>query len=326
MGFYLMERGVEANPDKFRTVLKMEPRSSKGRILKLNRMMTVLSRFISRSAQHALPFFRLLRKVANFEWTQECGEAFDMLKTILSQPPVLSRPMAGETLYLYLAISAEAFNAILVREIGTKKNLVYFCSKSLAGPETRYQKIEEVALTLKVAARKLRRYFLAHSIVVRTNQPLKNVLFRPDLAGRMTKWSIELSELDITFEVRKALKAQTFADFLEEFTPPTAEPCSKWTLFTDGSSNIRGGGVGAILESAEGLTVELSLRFRFSETNNQAEYKVVIAGLDLARDLGAREVQVKTDSQLVVFQVRDNAQVKDALLQKNLCWLISLIR
>jgi hypothetical protein len=53
---------------------------------------------------------------------------------------------------------------------------------------------------IMVAARKLRRYFLAHSIVVQTDQPLKNVLFQPDLAGRMTKWSIELSEFDITFE------------------------------------------------------------------------------------------------------------------------------
>lgn len=112
------------------------------------------------------------------------------------------------------------------------------------GPESRYQKIEKVAL-----ARKLRRYFLAHSIVVRTDQPLKNVLFRPNLAGRMTKWSIELSKYYITFKARKALKAQTFADFLEEFTPPTTEPCSIWTIFTNDSSNNRSGGTGVILES-----------------------------------------------------------------------------
>lgn len=75
-----------------------------------------------------------------------------------------------------------------------------------------------------VATKKLRRYFLAHSIVVQTDQPLKHVLFSPDLAGRMTKWSIELSELDITFDARKVVKSQMFADFLEEFTPPTSEP------------------------------------------------------------------------------------------------------
>jgi len=44
---------------------------------------------------------------------------------------------------------------------------------------------------------------------------------------------LELFQFDITFEVRKALKAQTFADFLAEFTPPITEPCSKWMVFTD---------------------------------------------------------------------------------------------
>jgi hypothetical protein len=58
-----------------------------------------------------------------------------------------------------------------------------------------------------VAARKLRRYFLAHSIVVRADQPLKQVLFQPDLAERMTKWSIELSEFDIAFKARRTFKA-----------------------------------------------------------------------------------------------------------------------
>jgi len=150
----------------------MEPPSSKERIMKLNGMLTTLSRFISSCAQHALSFFRLLRKEANFEWTRECEETFYKLNTILSRPLVLSRPMAGETLYLYLVILAEAVSVVLVGEVGTNQSLVYFCSKALARPKRRYQKIEKVALALMVAARKLRRYFLAHSIVVRTDQPL----------------------------------------------------------------------------------------------------------------------------------------------------------
>jgi hypothetical protein len=101
----------------------------------------------------------------------------------------------------------------------------------------------------------------------------------------MTKWSIELSEFDITFKAKKTLKAQTFAYFLAEFTRPTTKPCSKWIVFTDGSSNTRGGGAGAILESTKGLMVELSLWFGLSATNNQAEFEVIIAGLDLAWDL-----------------------------------------
>lgn len=66
LGFYLMERGIWANPDKCQAVLEMEPPSSKEWIMKLNGMLTKLSRFISRSTQHALPLLRLLRKETNF--------------------------------------------------------------------------------------------------------------------------------------------------------------------------------------------------------------------------------------------------------------------
>ncbi|MCI56105.1 hypothetical protein A2U01_0077356 [Trifolium medium] len=66
----------------------METPSSKERIMKLNGMITALNRFISRSTQHALPFYKLLRKEVSFEWTAEYEEAFNQLKKALSQPPI----------------------------------------------------------------------------------------------------------------------------------------------------------------------------------------------------------------------------------------------
>ncbi|MCI06143.1 gag-pol polyprotein, partial [Trifolium medium] len=221
--------------------------------------------------------------------------------------------MEGETLYIYLVVSTEAVSVVLVREIGTNQNPVYFISKALSGPKLTYQKI---ALALMTAARKLRRYFLAHAIVVWTDQPLKQVLFRPDLAGRMTMWSVELSEFDISFEPWKTLKAQAFADFLAELTPGSVNPCTSWTVFTDGSSNSKGSVAGLILESEEGLVIEVSLKFSFPVTNNQAEYEACIAGVDLALEMGAKHLKLRTNSQLVVTQIKGEAQAKEQYIQK----------
>ena len=80
-------------------------------------------------------------------------------------------------------------------------------SKALQGPEVRYQQIKKVALALVNAARRLKHYFLAHTIVVRTDQPIKQLLKRLDMASRMLKWSLEISEFNIQYERRKALKA-----------------------------------------------------------------------------------------------------------------------
>ena len=73
---------------------------------------------------------------------------------------------------------------------------MYFVSKVLKGAELRYQKIERLALAVIMTARKLRHYFQGHPITVRTNYPIKQILNKPDLVGRMVKWAIELSEFE----------------------------------------------------------------------------------------------------------------------------------
>jgi len=104
-------------------------------------MLTSLSRFVAKSAQHALRFFKLLKKEAKFEWTDECEKALQHLKDSLSAPPVLYRPDEGETLYLYLSISSEAVIAVLIRETQKGQKPTYFTNKALLGCETGYQKI-----------------------------------------------------------------------------------------------------------------------------------------------------------------------------------------
>ncbi|GMH07043.1 hypothetical protein Nepgr_008883 [Nepenthes gracilis] len=60
----------------------------------------------------------------------------------------------------------------------------------------------------------------AHRIVVLTDQPLKGILQKPDVSGRLVKWAIELGEFDIEFRPRPAIKAQALADFIVETTTP----------------------------------------------------------------------------------------------------------
>jgi hypothetical protein len=77
------------------------------------------------------------------------------------------------------------------------------------------------------------------------------------MAGRMLKWSLELSEFDIRYESRKALKAQALADFVAEMAIsvlPKSE-ANKWTIFVDGASSSTGAGAGIILENEVGTII-----------------------------------------------------------------------
>ena len=78
--------------------------------------------------------------------------------------------------------------------------------------------MEKLAFALITAARKLKPYFQAHTIVVLTNQPLKRAMSSPEAAGRMALWAIELSESDVQYRPRTAVKGQIVANFIAEYT------------------------------------------------------------------------------------------------------------
>ena len=82
--------------------------------------------------------------------------------------------------------------------------------------------MEKLILALATAARKLRPYFQAHTIEVPTEYPMKQVLLKPETSGRLMKWAIELSEFDIRYKPKTAIKGQVLADFVMELT--SAEP------------------------------------------------------------------------------------------------------
>jgi len=98
--------------------------------------------------------------------------------------------------------------------------------------------IEKITLALIIAVRRMRAYFQNHTIVVKTDYPIIKVLGKPDLAGRMIGWAVELSEYGVQYEPREAVKSQCLADFVAEMCHglETMQPTT-WMLHVDGSSN-----------------------------------------------------------------------------------------
>ena len=146
------------------------------------------------------------------------------MKKYLSSPPLLSPSVPGEELYLYIAVSQAAVSVALVRNDGHSQRPVYIVSRAFRGAEERYPRMEKLALALITAAQKLKKpYFQAHIIVVLTDQPLKKAMSSLEAARRMALWAIELSEFDVWYRPRTAMKGQVVADFIAEYTQPGDE-------------------------------------------------------------------------------------------------------
>ncbi|GKG01032.1 reverse transcriptase domain-containing protein, partial [Tanacetum coccineum] len=103
---------------------------------------------------------------------------------------------------------------------------------------------------------------------------------------------------------------QILADFLIE-KPKTDAVLAQsevklqepWILFTDGTSCVDGSGAGLILTNPEGMEFTYALRFKFTATNNEAEYEALIAGLRIAARMGVRNLKANVDSRLVANHV-----------------------
>ena len=106
-----------------------------------------------------------------------------------------------------------------------------------------------------------------------------------------------------------------YADFVIELSPTDAqqeeEASFRWLLSVDGSSKQQGNRAGVILEGPNRLLIEQALRFAFKASNNQAEYEAPIAGMLLAKEMGAHNLLAKSDSLLVTSQVTGEYQAKD---------------
>jgi len=126
-----------------------------------------------------------LRRNNRFVWTRECEEAIEKLKNYLASPPVLCNPKLSTPLRLYFTVTERAISSVLLQEQNQVQRPIYFVSKVLQGPEVQYQALEKAALTVVFLARRLRHYFQSFTVMVMTHLPIRKVLQKPDVAGRM---------------------------------------------------------------------------------------------------------------------------------------------
>ncbi|KAL2240952.1 UNVERIFIED_CONTAM: Retrovirus-related Pol polyprotein from transposon opus [Sesamum indicum] len=264
LGYMVCERGIEANPEKIEAIMGLRSPTTIKEVQKLTGKITSINHFISRSADRSLPFFKVLRKTKDFTWVEECERAL--------------QDFAGSQKLSHETPASEGI-----------QNPVYYVSKMLQGAEKRYSEMVKLELALVIVARKLRPYFQSHKIIVLTNYPLKYVLLQPEASGRLVKWVVELGEYDIDYQTKVAQKEQVLVDFMIELTGnPTKESNNKWMLHVDGPSNASNGGAGIWMQGPEGVEIKV-------------EYEALILGLELAYEVGARNLEVFTDSQLFFF-------------------------
>ncbi|GJW61765.1 reverse transcriptase domain-containing protein [Tanacetum coccineum] len=161
LGYKENTDGLKVCPEKADAVLSLpSPRCLKD-VQKLNGKLASLNRFLSKSAEKSLPFFKTLKKCtkkSDFQWTQEAEATFKQMKKLIAELPMLTTPKEKEELIVYLSATKEAISAVLMTDREGKQVLVYFVSRALRGPEINYTPMEKLVLALLNASKRLKRY------------------------------------------------------------------------------------------------------------------------------------------------------------------------
>jgi len=140
-------------------------------VQQLTGRMAALSRFLSASGDKGYPYFQCLKKNNRFTWNDECERAFVKLNEYLVGPPVLGKPIPGIPIR-YFSITNWAISSVIFQDYEKIQKSIYFVSKVLQGPETRYQAIKKAALAVVFTTRRLRHYFQSFIVIIMIDLPI----------------------------------------------------------------------------------------------------------------------------------------------------------
>ncbi|KAI9192454.1 hypothetical protein LWI28_023113 [Acer negundo] len=149
LGFMIHEREIESNPEKIKAILDLKSHITLKQAQGLTGRIAALNRFISRSTDKCLPFFKIIKKEKKLKWDEQNELAFQALKEYLASPPLLVKPYTGEELQLYLAISKAATSGALVKECSDGiQRPVYYVSRAFTKSEKKLYPLEKAHLCL----------------------------------------------------------------------------------------------------------------------------------------------------------------------------------
>ncbi|XP_030933689.1 uncharacterized protein LOC115959443 [Quercus lobata] len=139
--------------------------------------------------------------------------------------------------------------------------------------------------------------------------------------GRIAKWGTQLGSFDVRYRPRSSVKGQVLADFVAKFFLKNEKEMvchvenRPLKVFVDDASSAVGANARIVIVTLEGIRLEHSFRLRFRASNNEAEYKALLAGLRAIMGIGARDVEVYLDSRLVVNQVQGSFEAQDSRMK-----------
>jgi hypothetical protein len=218
LGHVVGTDGVSVDPAKVEVVRNMLRPTNVKLVQVFLGLVNYYSKFIENFAKITRPLHKLTRKDVEFVWSEECEQAFSILKEKLSTAPILIMPNFNKRFSIHTDASKERIGAVLTQwddEAGQDR-VVMYASRATKPAEQNYPTTQQELLAIIFALQKFRPYVYGQEFEVLTDhQPLVNIRNVPELSGRLGRWLLYMEQYTAHGNMKiiyKAGKANTDAD------------------------------------------------------------------------------------------------------------------
>ena len=209
LGYVVSVDGISADKKKVKAVQEFpQPRDVKSLRSFLGLASYYRSRFIPKFSSVAGPLYPLTKKDAVYEWDKGCQEAFEKLKQLLTEAPVLAFPDFSREFILETDTSGAGLGAVLAQkgEDGASRPIAH-ASRTIQPHERNYGVTELEALAIVWSVKHFRHYLYGHRCEVFTDhEALKSLLNTPHPSGKLARWGLAIQELDLHIHYRPGKK------------------------------------------------------------------------------------------------------------------------
>lgn len=214
LGHILDEDGIRPDPEKVEAIVNLSPPTNVTEVRRLLGMINFLGKFVPNLSEICQPLNELLKADREFTWSYTQQQAFDKIKRVLTQEPVLALYDANRKTVVSSDASSYGLGAVLLQEQHDGKlRPISYASRTLSTAETRYAQIEKEALAATWACERFKDFLTGSHFMIETDhKPLLQILATKnldDLSPRLQRFRLRLMRYsyDITYIPGKHLVA-----------------------------------------------------------------------------------------------------------------------
>lgn len=219
LGHIISGDGIAADPSKVSAVVEYERPKNVHDVRRFIGLASYFRKFIPQFSTVAKPLLKLTEDRAKFLWDDACESAFETLKRLLTEAPILAFPDFDEEFVLTTDASGIGLGAILTQRVNGSERVVAYASRCLSKVETRYSATERECLAVVWAARHFAVYLQGRAFTLQTDHcPLTYLRACKDPRGRLARWIMELEQFPYRMQYRPG-RSIPHADALSRAVP-----------------------------------------------------------------------------------------------------------